>query len=72
MSHEHLERIGELARAMDLDVERPQDPRQRLQWLERHRGWLHAIQELTLTELELNYQQQLIARDEIAGGAHDQ
>ena len=67
MSHDHLERIGELAGALDVDIERPDDPRERLKYLERHRGWLHAIQELTLTELELNYQQQLVARDEIAG-----
>lgn len=67
MSHEHLERITELARALDLDVDRPDDPRQRIQYLERHHAWLHAIQELTLTELELNYQQLQVARGEVHG-----
>lgn len=67
MSHEHLERIGELARALDIDVEQPTDPHQRLQWLTRHHAWLHAIQELTLTELESNWQMQQVARGEIHG-----
>ncbi len=67
MSHEHLERITELARALDLDVDRPDDPRQRIQYLERHHAWLHAIQELTLTELESNYQQLQVARGEVHG-----
>lgn len=71
MSHEHLERIEELARALDLDVDRPEDLQQRIQWLERHRAWLHAIQELTLTEIESNYRMQLVARDEIHKGAND-
>lgn len=67
MSHEHLERIGELAKALDIDIDRPTDPRERLQWLERHRGWLHAIQELTLTEIELNWQEQQVVRGEMYG-----
>lgn len=67
MSHDHLERIGELAKALDIDVERPTDPKLRLQWLERHRGWLHAIQELTLTEIEMNWQEQQVARSELHG-----
>lgn len=65
MSHEHLQRITELATALDLDVDRPEDPHQRVQWLTRQRAWLHAIQELTLTEIEQNYHQQLVARDEL-------
>ena len=67
MSHEHLERIEELARALDLDVDRPEDLHQRIQWLERHRAWLHAIQELTLTEIEFNWQEQQVARGELHG-----
>lgn len=67
MSHEHLERITELANALDLDVERPQDPRERIQYLERHHAWLHAIQELTLTELEFNWREQQVARAELHG-----
>lgn len=69
MSHEHLERIAELAQALDLDVERPTDPRQRLIYLERHRAWLHGIQELTLQELEGNWHEQQVARGELHGEA---
>jgi hypothetical protein len=65
VSSQHLNRIGELAHALDIDIERPTEPRERLQWLERHRGWLHAIQELTLTEIEMNYREQLVTRDEL-------
>lgn len=64
MSHEHLQRITELATALDLDIERPDDPHQRIQWLTRQRAWLHAIQELTLTEIESNWMQQQVARAE--------
>lgn len=67
MSHEHLERIGELARALDIDVGRPVDLHERIQWLQRHHAWLHAIQELTLTELEFNWQEQQVARAELYG-----
>lgn len=67
MSHEHLDRIGELARALDLDIERPDDPHQRLQYLNRQHAWLHAIQELTLTELEMNWREQQVARAELHG-----
>lgn len=67
MSHEHLQRITELANALDIDMERPADPHQRLQYLERHRAWLHAIQELTLTEIEFNWQEQQVARGELHG-----
>jgi len=67
MSHEHLERIADLAHALDIDTERPTDPHQRLQYLERHRNWLHAIQELTLTEIEFNWREQQVARGEIHG-----
>lgn len=69
MSHEHLERISELAKALDLDTDRPTDPRQRLQYLERQHAWLHAIQELTLTELEFNWREQQVARSELHGEA---
>lgn len=69
MSHEHLQRITELAQALDLDIERPTDPHQRLQYLERHRSWLHAIQELTLTEIEMNWREQQVARAELHGEA---
>lgn len=67
MSHEHLQRITELASALDIDIDRPDDPHQRLQYLERHRSWLHAIQELTLTEIESNWREQQVARGEIHG-----
>lgn len=67
MSHEHLVRIIDLAGALDLDVDRPSDPRERLQYLERHRAWLHGIQEMTLSELEGNYHEQQVARGEIHG-----
>lgn len=69
MSHEHLERIGELARALDLDTDIPQDPHQRIQYLTRQRAWLHAIQELTLTEIEANWHMQQVARAEEHGEA---
>lgn len=69
MSHEHLQRISELADALDIDIERPTDPHQRMQYLERHRAWLHAIQELTLTEIEFNWQEQQVTRAEIHGEA---
>lgn len=62
MSHEHLERITELARALDLDSDIPEEPHQRMQYLVRHRAWLHAIQELTLTEMESNWHQQQVER----------
>lgn len=65
MSHEHLERISELATALDLDTDRPTDPHQRVQWLTRQHAWLHAIQELTLTELEMNWREQQVARSEL-------
>ena len=67
MSHEHLQRISELAGAMDVDIDRPTDPGERLRYLERHHQWLHAIQELTLGELESNFQQQQVARAELHG-----
>ena len=67
MSHEHLERIEELAHALDLDTERPTDPRERLNWLTKHHTWLHAIQELTLEELESNWHEQQVARSELYG-----
>lgn len=69
MSHEHLHRIEELAGALDIDIERPTDPHERLQWLNRHHAWLHAIQELTLTELEMNWREQQVARAELHGEA---
>lgn len=69
MSHEHLERISELAKALDLDTDRPTDPYQRTQWLNRQHAWLHAIQELTLTELEFNWREQQVARAELHGEA---
>lgn len=67
MAREHLERIGELAHALDIDTDAPQDPHQRLQWLTRHHAWLHAIQELTLEELESNWHMQQVARAELHG-----
>ena len=67
MSHEHLERIGELARALDLDTDIPSDPHKRLQYLTRQHAWLHAIQELTLEELESNWHMQQVARAELHG-----
>lgn len=67
MSHEHLIRIIDLAGALDLDIERPSDPRERLQYLERHRAWLHGIQEMTLQEIEGNWQEQQVARGELYG-----
>ena len=67
MSHEHLERIAELATSLDLDVDRPEAPRERLAWLEKQRTWLHIIQELTLYEIEQNWHQQQVARGEIYG-----
>jgi len=69
MSHEHLVRIMDLAGALDLDVDRPSDPRERLQYLERHRAWLHGIQEMTLQELEGNWREQQVARAELHGEA---
>jgi len=69
MSHEHLTRISELATALDLDTDTPQDPHQRIQYLTRQHAWLHAIQELTLTELEFNWREQQVARAELHGEA---
>ena len=69
MSHEHLVRIMDLAGALDLDVDRPSEPRERLQYLERHRAWLHGIQEMTLQELEGNWREQQVARAELHGEA---
>lgn len=67
MAHEHLQRISELAGALDVDIDIPIDPNERLRYLERHRQWLHGIQELTLSEIEQNWQQQQVARGEIYG-----
>jgi len=67
MSHEHLIRIIDLAGALDLDVDRPSDPHERLRYLERHRAWLHGIQEMTLQEIEGNWAEQQVARAEIHG-----
>ncbi len=67
MAHEHLERIMDLAGALDLDVDRPVDPYERLRYLERQRAWLHGIQEMTLQVIETNWQEQQVARAEIHG-----
>jgi hypothetical protein len=67
VAHEHLQRISELAGALDVDIDIPIDPNERLRYLERHRQWLHGIQELTLSEIEQNWQQQQVARGEIYG-----
>lgn len=67
MSHEHLVRIIDLAGALDLDVDRPTDPHERLRYLERQRAWLHGIQEMTLQEIEGNWHEQQVARGEIHG-----
>lgn len=67
MSHEHMQRIEELAQAIDHDTERPTDPRERLEWLSKHRTWLHLIQEITLEELESTYHQEQVARGELYG-----
>lgn len=69
MSHEHLQRIVQLAQALDLEFERPEDPSDRLAWLTKHRAWLHGIQELTLDEIESNWHEQQVARAELHGEA---
>ena len=67
MSHERLQRIEELADALDIDVDRPEDLYEQLAWLGKHRTWLHGIQELVLSEIEDNYHQQQVLRGEIHG-----
>lgn len=67
MSHDNFERIEELAEALDMDVERPTDPHERLLWLNKHRQWLHGIQELVLTELEGVWHEEQVARGELHG-----
>ena len=57
----------DLAGALDLDVDRPVDPYERLRYLERQRAWLHGIQEMTLQVIETNWQEQQVARAEIHG-----
>ena len=67
MTHANYERIEELAEALDKDIERPSDPQERLVWLNKHRTWLHGIQELVLTELEGVWHEEQVARAEIHG-----
>lgn len=67
MIHENFTQIEELATALDMDIERPTDPQERLIWLSKHRNWLHGIQELVLTELESVWQQEQVARSELHG-----
>lgn len=67
MSHENLVKIEELAGCLDVDIDRPEDPGERLRWLEKHRSWLHSIQSLVLEEIESTWHEQQVARAELHG-----